>query len=173
MTAYVLSGDEDVREGIVAAQALGVRVVLVGIDSGVPNQARTLVREADELILLDAAFWARFIRRTGEAEETDGEAAALARASRVAAAFAIRLLRDSPPERVEELLARHPVIPSGLDARLLRAGERAFGSLRDRPEVKVELRAGFWRELRGGLLGTSAGGVDGPSRSAGVTGRIV
>ncbi len=173
VTAYVLTGDEDVREGIAAAQALGVRVVLVGIDSGVPNQARTLVREADELILLEAAFWARFIGRVGDAGKTDGEAAALTRASRVAAGVAMKLLRDLPPERIQELLAGHPVIPSRLDARLLRAGERALGSLRDRPGVKAELRAGFWRELRSGPLAGTGGAVDGPSRPAGATGRIV
>jgi hypothetical protein len=174
VTAYVLTGDEDIREGIAAAQGLGVRVVLVGIDSGVPNQARTLVREADELILLEAAFWARFIGRTREVDESDGEAAALARASRVAAGFAIRLLRDVPPERVRELLEVHPVIPGRLDARLLRAGERALGSLRDRPGVKAELRAGFWAGLRSGAPARGGGGgVDRPSRPAGATGRIV
>jgi uncharacterized LabA/DUF88 family protein len=57
-TAYLLAGDEDVREGVVAAQDMGVRVVLIGIE-GVKgsNQSEFLVREADDHILLEAAFW--------------------------------------------------------------------------------------------------------------------
>ena len=57
-TAYLLSGDEDLREGVVVAQQLGVRVSLVGfepLNSWHPNQAGTLIREADEHIVLDTA----------------------------------------------------------------------------------------------------------------------
>jgi NYN domain-containing protein len=54
-TAYLISGDEDIREGVAAAQQMGVRVVLVGIPGpwGDPHQADTLVREADECVVLD------------------------------------------------------------------------------------------------------------------------
>ena len=57
-TAYLMSGDEDLREGVVVAQQLGVRVSLVGfepLNSWHPNQAGTLIREADEHIVLDTA----------------------------------------------------------------------------------------------------------------------
>src|SRR5207248_4510515 len=56
-TAYLISGDEDIREGVAAAQQMGVRVVLVGVAtrSGWPQQADTLVREADEHVILDRA----------------------------------------------------------------------------------------------------------------------
>ncbi|MGH8909071.1 MAG: NYN domain-containing protein, partial [Egibacteraceae bacterium] len=51
-TAYLLGGDEDLREGVAAAQDMGVRVVVLGIDTKETgeraNQADTLVREADE-----------------------------------------------------------------------------------------------------------------------------
>ena len=42
-TAYLISGDEDIREGVVAAQDMGVRVVLLGIPPASQrfNQART------------------------------------------------------------------------------------------------------------------------------------
>jgi hypothetical protein len=71
------------------------------------------------------------------------------------------------------VLGRHPRIRAALDRWLMRSAEETLGSLRDLPAVKAELRAGFWRELRGGALAAGAGGVDRPSRSAGVTGRIV
>ena len=52
-TAYLLGGDEDLRQGVVEAQEVGVRVVLVGIEPfGEQNQAATLVREADDLVIL-------------------------------------------------------------------------------------------------------------------------
>ena len=52
-TAYLLGGDEDLREGMVEAQEMGVRVVLVGIEPfGEQNQAGTLIREADDVIVL-------------------------------------------------------------------------------------------------------------------------
>ena len=53
-SAYVLSGDEDIREGVAEAQDCGVSVVLLGITPrpGQNNQARSLVQEADGLVML-------------------------------------------------------------------------------------------------------------------------
>ncbi len=45
-TAYLLGGDEDVREGVAAAQDMGGRVVLITIPGS--KRAFTLVAEADE-----------------------------------------------------------------------------------------------------------------------------
>src|SRR5207248_4377442 len=54
-TAYLISGDEDIREGVAVAQQTGVRVVLLGVPGrdDRSNQADTLIREADEHIVLD------------------------------------------------------------------------------------------------------------------------
>ena len=52
-TAYLLGGDEDLRQGMVEAQDMGVRVVLVGIEPFPErNQADSLIREADEVVVL-------------------------------------------------------------------------------------------------------------------------
>ena len=53
--AYLLSGDEDLREGVRAAQDLGVRVTLIGIPTsdGSRNQSRELVNEADKSVMLN------------------------------------------------------------------------------------------------------------------------
>ncbi len=52
-TAYLLGGDEDLRQGMVEAQDMGVRVVLVGIEPFPErNQAASLIREADDLVVL-------------------------------------------------------------------------------------------------------------------------
>ena len=55
-SAFLLSGDEDLREGVLVAQQLGVRVVLLGLAAagGAANQAPTLMREADLLVDMTA-----------------------------------------------------------------------------------------------------------------------
>lgn len=53
--ALVLTGDEDLREGIEKAQAFGVRVHLIGIAPRRENQASLLVQEADTLHELQLA----------------------------------------------------------------------------------------------------------------------
>jgi uncharacterized LabA/DUF88 family protein len=61
--AYLVSGDEDIREGVAAAQDMGVRVALVGVPVGggqKHNQAPTLVREADEHIILSVDLLPEF-----------------------------------------------------------------------------------------------------------------
>jgi uncharacterized LabA/DUF88 family protein len=47
-SAFLLSGDEDLREGVLAAQQLGVRVILLGLAAtATSGQAEPLKREAD------------------------------------------------------------------------------------------------------------------------------
>ncbi len=47
-TAYIVAGDEDLREGVVVAQQTGVMVILLGIQTSEQNQSPALVAEADE-----------------------------------------------------------------------------------------------------------------------------
>jgi uncharacterized LabA/DUF88 family protein len=53
--AVLVSGDEDVRVGLVLAQQFGVRVHLVGIHPARANQSRSLLQEADTAIEWDQA----------------------------------------------------------------------------------------------------------------------
>ncbi|MCY3948777.1 MAG: NYN domain-containing protein [Acidimicrobiaceae bacterium] len=52
--AYLIAGDEDLREGVRTAQDMGVRVTLIGIEprKGTRNQPRELASEADEVVKL-------------------------------------------------------------------------------------------------------------------------
>ncbi|HZU17880.1 MAG TPA: NYN domain-containing protein, partial [Candidatus Dormibacteraeota bacterium] len=59
-SAYVLAGDEDIREGMEEAQDHGVRVVLWGVP-GI-NQSRVLCQQADEHRILPEEFWLRHFR---------------------------------------------------------------------------------------------------------------
>ena len=62
--AFLLSGDDDLREGVTEAQDVGVRVTLIGVAplQGLQNQAPTLVRAADATVVLEQADVARFLR---------------------------------------------------------------------------------------------------------------
>ena len=63
-TAYLLTGDEDLREAVVAAQLLGVQVVLLGVPPGDGSrQSFTLINECDEHLVLDEPFWNPHFRR--------------------------------------------------------------------------------------------------------------
>ena len=65
-TAFLLGGDEDLREGVREAQDRGVEVVLLGIEPPTgSNLSETLVMEADQLLLVDKEllhpyFWTPF-----------------------------------------------------------------------------------------------------------------
>ncbi len=52
-TAFLLAGDEDLREGVSEAQERGVQVVVVGIEPlDEKNMSPTLIMEADEVLVL-------------------------------------------------------------------------------------------------------------------------
>ncbi len=158
-TAYLLSGDEDLREGVVAAQDMGVRVVLLGIPSSPgTNQAATLVRESDEHVVLSQEFWQdHFSRReaveVSEAPKEANEDAALAVGERLASEW----LDAVTPEEMRELRAKDPVIPSQLDIQLIKKAEESLGSLRERPDLKRTLRRGFWKAITAQEAGKEKG----------------
>ncbi len=109
-----------------------MRVVLVGVESASGNQARTLVQEADEAIVLGRSFCDRFFQPIVATATSIAvhEPPPPRDASEVASGFLAEWLGEATVEQIEELLRQQPVIPSRLDARLLRAGEEALGSLR-------------------------------------------
>ena len=59
--AVLLSGDEDVRVGVVLAQQFGVRVHLIGIQPSRSNQSRSLMQEADTTSEWDRATLTSFL----------------------------------------------------------------------------------------------------------------
>lgn len=73
-TAYVLGGDADLREGIAAAQELGVRVVVLGVEGS--SRAESLVHEADAHIELTASYLAPFFRSRPRPDPSDLRAGA-------------------------------------------------------------------------------------------------
>jgi hypothetical protein len=164
-TAFLLSGDEDLRQGVVEAQDSGVKVVLIGIQPfGSQNQAGSLVREADDVIVLDQAALERHLKRrpdravafmppaegspAGQPQEPGGATTALATGS----SFGAEWLAAATPEEVATLAARKTAdprapVPQELDRELLGRGRRLFGDDISEDQRKG-LRDGFWTAIR-------------------------
>ncbi len=147
--AYLLSGDEDLREGVVAAQDMGVQVVLLGVPTRQrTNQSAALVREADEHVVLPKDFWApHFTSRESEAKTPDTQAGA-AEAQTAGRSFALKWLGEAQPDGRSELLGDFPRIPRELDLALLLDAEETLGSLRERQDLKREVRGAFWSTIK-------------------------
>jgi uncharacterized LabA/DUF88 family protein len=154
-TAFLLSGDEDLREGVADAQEVGVRVILLGIpavSAKARNQAPSLVREADEHVVLAEEVWASHISLRKDLITVDVALEFLSDNSQndslreVGRLVAEAWVDRATMEEVYELADLHPRVPMGLDTDLLIAAQLALkGTIprRSRPR----LREGFWKEL--------------------------
>ena len=145
-TAYLLGGDEDLRQGVVEAQDMGVRVVLVGIGPfGEQSVAATLMREADDVIVLDRDRLAPSFRLR-EYEEAPADASRRA-AYDVGVDFGQAWASDASAGAVDGLLAssRQPSsrrVPPEIDRELLRHANVHLGyEIGERD--KIDLRQGF------------------------------
>ena len=149
--AYVVSGDEDIRDGVVEAQDCGISVALVGIAPlpGQYNQARSLVQEADAQIVLDSERVSQLIKLrqgTSRAEvksrRTPSPLADIGElASRFVAAWA-----NSNPTEVSRTISNKPRIPREVDRDLLAFGVDALGGFLTEAQRR-SLRDGFGAAL--------------------------
>ena len=146
---YLLSGDDDLTEGVREAQACGVRVVLLGVETEVPRHSESMVLEADGVELWPASAWAPHFSHLAlldapaapdAASGSVGEA--VLTFERVGYAFSSRWLEEASPDDVARVRRSRPRIPADVDARLL--WDTSAG--RDLSEgERVALRDGFWR----------------------------
>ena len=154
---YLLSGDADFRPTIAKAQARGVEVVLLHIPVGTPTPS--LVREVDRLLVLPAEFWQPHFARiapprapapSDRAGQPDGSAWTLLEQSAAQAGgdFARTWLRTATLPEVERIRRLGTWdIPHDIDLQLIRAAHQLAPELRDRPELNISVRAGFWAVL--------------------------
>jgi hypothetical protein len=148
---------------MVAAQEMGVAVNVLGIPTtlaGTANQAETLIREADQHIVLATAFLARFFtaRNTVPPPGTPPALAPTtntpssigsATIATAATTFAVAWHAEHLPDEIVRLVDGAPVIPKALDVLLLRNIEEAVGaSLRSRDDLKKDARAAFWKTIK-------------------------
>lgn len=169
-TAYLMSGDEDVREGVVEAQEFGVSVVLLGIEPppNQYNQAATLVREADDLIVLSRPDCTKFVSLKPEGSghglrlilTADVPEDATAPDFGEACGKAVR--KQLEPEAVSRILADHPRIPRHIDAWLVKDGADRFGEPLSQ-DHRYGLRSGFWEGLRSSSMDGNDDEPDHPS----------
>ncbi len=150
-TAYVLSGDEDIREGVAEAQDCGVSVVLLGIAPlpGENNQARSLVQEADGLMMLTREQVSEWI--TLRHDPPYSETGAL-RPPTISTDFEQMGRRfgedwmESNPDRASQVLMGKPRIPPEVDRELLNHGSTEMGGILTETQRR-SLRDGFWAAL--------------------------
>ena len=145
-TAFLLGGDEDLRQGVVEAQEMGVRVVLVGIEPfDEQNQAATLIREADDLIILGQEDLFDHFRLLEFLEPTAGASAGSA--YDVGMDYGRAWSSREGVEGVEalELGIRNQGlrrVPPEIDRRLLRSAAASLGGALTEAD-KIDLRQGF------------------------------
>ena len=147
-SAYVLSGDEDIREGVAEAQDCGVSVVLFGITPlpGTHNQARSLVQEADDLLMLSREQVGQWITlrpdQPQRSTSVPGPSIASTDAEQLGGKFG-KAWAASNPDRVEGVIKGKPNIPPEVDRELLTFGSRETGGPLTEAQRR-SLRAGFW-----------------------------
>lgn len=149
--AFLLGGDEDLREGVSEAQERGVRVVLMAIEPlNEQNLSPTLAMEADDIISLDRDFVAAHLElRSTDAPTPVAEVAAepISDPAALGRAFATRLLQQATPEEVEQLRRGRPRIPAEVDRKLLDHAAASLGHRHIDDDDRKTIRAGFWQAI--------------------------
>lgn len=146
--AVLLSGDEDVRVGVVLAQQFGVRVHLLGIQPARANQSPSLMQEADTTAEWDAPTVGAFLTSAPESEHAGaGSAAVQASLDEVVRAMIMNLSEDQVTE-LQGSLASGDTIPAAFDRMLLRIGREYYAQDTLNNAERSGLRAAFIRLVR-------------------------
>jgi len=151
----LLSGDEDLHEGVTAVQDLGVRLTLMGIEPEVGqfNQSKELVLDADEHLVLSRSDIAPMFRPvvSGVLAPTlplPQTTATPDQIKKAATAFAENWTTNATPTEIAELIAGKPRVPRPLDRELLADVERQTGgSLRGDDAAHRNARSAFWQTV--------------------------
>jgi uncharacterized LabA/DUF88 family protein len=148
-TAYLLGGDEDLREGVAEAQERGVRVVLAAIEPlDGQNLSPTLAMEVDDILTLDRAFVEPHIALREEQAHERYDLAQADDPQAIGREFGTIWWERSPLEERHSVRRGRPRIPAELDRRLLAAATRLLGANVDE-EARAALRRGFWQVVDG------------------------
>lgn len=117
-TAFLIAGDEDLRQGVIEAQDYGVKVVLLGIQPTFGrNQAESLVHEADDLRVL--AY--EELEDCLEHADADRDAISLDEtfdAYAIGFSFGEQTLGQVDPHQVRQIAAGAP-IPEAIDREII------------------------------------------------------
>ncbi len=152
--AFVLSGDEDLREGVAYAQDRGVLVGLLGIHGARgTSQSRELTREADIVLDEQATNAAKQSLARADPGPTDNAHSTKVDSPNFDCRPAVRDFvgswRSTASEsEITELVAARPVLPGPLDGHLLReVSKRVLGEASLDEQQKRDARKTFWEEM--------------------------
>lgn len=150
--AYLLGGDEDLREGVSEAQERGVRVVLLDIERerGQGGIAQTLEMEADVVLKLDKKFLAKRISLAVSPAVTAPVPAppkAPPAPVDVGREFGVWWLAQVAPDEAQAVKVARPRIPMELDRALLVSATAHLSKAHLEDAERAEIRAGFWDAL--------------------------
>ena len=151
-TGYLLSGDEDLREGVIAAQDMGVRMVLLGIPSKrSSNQSNFLIQEADDHIIVEKEILESYFSPPNHIDNRPATPQQINQAEEIGRKFAAEWSKYATSEQMSELnshrQSRPRHIPKEVDSKLLKEAERTFGPLEGKQALKHRLRDGFWKGI--------------------------
>lgn len=157
--AFLVSGDEDLREGVRAAQDQGVRVTVVGIQpatAGSHNQSRGLIDEADVMVQLTKEELSGLFTLVPEPPAQGASSLDRSVIEREATAFAREWVEQASDGELTALRDARPRIPGPLDAELLhRLQERCGRDLHGDEGSRRTARQAFWTVV--GAAGSAAG----------------
>lgn len=150
-TIYLVSGDEDLVEGVVAAQEHGVLVHLITVQSDEHrNFSAALQREVDGWLQLSPEELAPLVKSTTNAVAPGApNLMSDAFGKELGRQFGTELAAEVDKDELRELALGYPELPREIDRRLLRYASRMLGGELEQ-QTKRALRAGFW-EMVGDL----------------------
>jgi uncharacterized LabA/DUF88 family protein len=147
--AVLLSGDEDVRVGVLLAQQFGVRVHLIGIQPARSNQSRSLMQESDSSMEWDDAVVRTFLTYSLPSSAAAASAVVAAAASTDLDALIEPLVAALAPADAAALKAQFATsntqLPQEQDRALLRIGRAHYGQGTLTTAERSVLRATFVR----------------------------
>jgi len=145
LDAVLVSGDEDVRVGVVLAQQFGVRVHLVGIQPARANQSPALVQESDTLTEWDEAVIRGFLAYSPPVTPTAAVAAATAGDLDAQLAPLVTALSPSDLAALKSQFATNTQVPAEHDRSLLRVGRGFYQNQTLSSTERTALRVAFVR----------------------------
>jgi uncharacterized LabA/DUF88 family protein len=147
-TIYLVSGDEDLVEGVVAAQEHGVLVHLITVQSDEHrNFSAALQREVDGWLQLSPEELAPLVKTTTMAAAPGAQnLMSDAFGRELGRQFGSELAGEIDKEALRELALEYPELPRDTDRQLLRYASRMLGGELEQA-TKRALRAGFWEMI--------------------------
>jgi len=143
--AVLMSGDEDVRVGVLLCQQFGVRVHLVGIHPARSNQSRSLMQEADTVTVWDGAVVRSFLSCVPFVSASEAATAASGSVLEAQIRPLIAALSAAEKSFVKDQFAKGLGIPPEHDRALLKIGRLHFAEQTLNPGEKALLREMFVR----------------------------